>query len=204
VAEWQTRRSQKPLSERVCGFDSHPGHHLSSRKNALSRGRSAHLPLAALVTIANGTVPEVVGGGDLDGPRYFVMEIEGREDGVTGSRAVQSARNECGEPAPEPCRVARPRLIRSTRCPDYLGPRAPDHSPSSRWTSGALTEAEVPWLCLPEYQACIVFLRAELEVEMELDYAGDKDSAIRPRNGEGLRPTARSAKVERSKGVVVE
>ena len=26
VAEWQTRRIQNPLSERACGFDSHPGH----------------------------------------------------------------------------------------------------------------------------------------------------------------------------------
>ncbi len=26
VAEWQTRRTQNPLSERVCGFDSHLGH----------------------------------------------------------------------------------------------------------------------------------------------------------------------------------
>ena len=26
VAEWQTRRTQNPLSERVCGFDSRLGH----------------------------------------------------------------------------------------------------------------------------------------------------------------------------------
>ena len=26
VAEWQTRRTQNPLSERVCGFNSHLGH----------------------------------------------------------------------------------------------------------------------------------------------------------------------------------
>ena len=29
VVEWQTRRSQKPLRETSCGFDSHPGHHNS-------------------------------------------------------------------------------------------------------------------------------------------------------------------------------
>ena len=27
MAEWQTRRTQNPLSERACGFKSHPGHH---------------------------------------------------------------------------------------------------------------------------------------------------------------------------------
>ncbi len=26
VAEWQTRGTQNPLSERACGFKSHPGH----------------------------------------------------------------------------------------------------------------------------------------------------------------------------------
>jgi len=26
VAEWQTRRTQNPLFERTCGFDSHLGH----------------------------------------------------------------------------------------------------------------------------------------------------------------------------------
>ena len=26
MAEWQTRRTQNPLSERACGFKSHPGH----------------------------------------------------------------------------------------------------------------------------------------------------------------------------------
>ena len=26
VAEWQTRRTQNPLSERACGFESHLGH----------------------------------------------------------------------------------------------------------------------------------------------------------------------------------
>ena len=29
VAEWQTRRTQNPLFERTCGFDSHLGHVLA-------------------------------------------------------------------------------------------------------------------------------------------------------------------------------
>jgi hypothetical protein len=29
VAEWQTRRTQNPLSERACGFESHLGHSIS-------------------------------------------------------------------------------------------------------------------------------------------------------------------------------
>ena len=39
MAEWQTRRSQKPLSERACGFDSHPGHHCLE---LLARGIAYH------------------------------------------------------------------------------------------------------------------------------------------------------------------
>src|SRR4051794_26057206 len=31
VAEWQTRRTQNPLFERTCGFESHLGHHGWSR-----------------------------------------------------------------------------------------------------------------------------------------------------------------------------
>jgi hypothetical protein len=36
-----------------------------------------------LAMIANGKVPNVVVGGDLDGLRYFVTEIDGREYWVT-------------------------------------------------------------------------------------------------------------------------
>jgi hypothetical protein len=36
-----------------------------------------------LVMIANGKQPNVVVGGDLDGLRYFVTEIDGREYWVT-------------------------------------------------------------------------------------------------------------------------
>ncbi len=44
VAEWQTRWTQNPLSERVCGFDSRPGHHAPSTDPAVSRPSACGRP----------------------------------------------------------------------------------------------------------------------------------------------------------------
>ena len=49
VAEWQTRRTQNPLFERTCGFDSHLGHvvaqvsHFGRRTHLLGRCGSRNL-----------------------------------------------------------------------------------------------------------------------------------------------------------------
>ncbi len=49
VAEWQTRRTQNPLFERTCGFDSHLGHvvaqvsHFGCRTHLLGRCGSRNL-----------------------------------------------------------------------------------------------------------------------------------------------------------------
>lgn len=37
MAEWQTRRIQNPLSERACGFESHPGHTSYRLSNNVSK-----------------------------------------------------------------------------------------------------------------------------------------------------------------------
>src|SRR4051794_2234356 len=49
VAEWQTRRSQKPLSSRACGFESRPGHY------ELERHLAAALA-ARFAALGNGLV----------------------------------------------------------------------------------------------------------------------------------------------------
>ena len=38
MAEWQTRRTQNPLSERACGFKSHPGHQIRRRDHCSGAG----------------------------------------------------------------------------------------------------------------------------------------------------------------------
>lgn len=79
MAEWQTRRIQNPLSERACGFNSHPGHHLSAGATLLieRRLRTVNKRLAKLqkeLLVANEQLQHFVEEADDTRLRSLVSE----------------------------------------------------------------------------------------------------------------------------------
>ena len=77
VAEWQTRRTQNPLTVRSCGFDSHPGHIRSPLVKSRSRNailRYGFLRLAGALAKAG----------------HFALETKVIERGGKGKKNVIS------------------------------------------------------------------------------------------------------------------
>ena len=56
MAEWQTRRTQNPLSERACGFESHLGHYWSIRNKQRARASSTRRVLPRRVGTVGGVL----------------------------------------------------------------------------------------------------------------------------------------------------
>ena len=89
MAEWQTRRPQKPLLARVCGFESHSGHAVTL--DDVSTTITSH---TLVVFPGQGSVAVASGDGWRHRPEWWIVENVSSLTGVDVAHLLLTAPNE--------------------------------------------------------------------------------------------------------------